>query len=40
MNKSSNVRNISVNEENSKKVLAFGIDLTELDLEEVLKLEL
>lgn len=40
MKKSSNVRNISVNEENSKKALAFGIDLRELDLEEVLKLEL
>lgn len=40
MNKSSNVRNISVKEENSKKAAAFGIDLTEIDLKEVLKMEL
>lgn len=40
MKKSSNVRNISVNEENAKKALAFGIDLKEVDLEEVLKMEL
>lgn len=40
MKKSSSVRNISVNEENAKKALAFGIDLTDIDLEEVLKMEL
>ncbi len=40
MKKSSNVRNISVKEEKSKKALAFGIDLRELDLEEVVTLEL
>jgi hypothetical protein len=40
MNKSSNVRNISVNEENSKKAASFGLDLKNIDLEEVLKLEL
>jgi putative transposase len=40
MRKSSNVRNISVNEENAKTASAFGLDLFEIDLEEVLKLEL
>lgn len=40
MNKSSNVRNISVKEENSKKAAAFGIDLQKIDLKEVLKMEL
>lgn len=40
MKKSSKVRSISVNEENSKKALAFGVDLKEIDLKEVLKMEL
>ncbi len=40
MKKSSNIRNISVNEENAKKALAFGIDLSEINLEEVIKMEL
>jgi putative transposase len=40
MKKSSNVRNVSVNEENAKEASAFGLDLHEIDLEEVLKLEL
>lgn len=40
MKKSSNVKSIHVNEENSKKALAFGLDLKEIDLKEVLKMEL
>jgi putative transposase len=40
MKKSSNVRAITVNEENSKKALAFGLDLSQIDLKEVLKMEL
>ena len=38
MKKSSNVRGITVNEENSKKASAFGIDLKEIDLQSVIKM--
>ena len=40
MRKSSNVRAITVNEENSKKSLPFGLDLSQIDLKEVIKMEL
>jgi hypothetical protein len=40
MKKSSNIRNMPVNEENCKKAPCFGIDVQNINLEEVLKLEL
>jgi transposase-like protein len=40
MKKSSNVRGITVNEENSNKASAFGIDLKEINLQSVIKMGL
>jgi hypothetical protein len=40
MSKSSTVRRITVNEENSKKGAAFGIDVKEFDLQSVIKMGL